>query len=84
MGGRPLLKVPSRKLKCDRNKPGDRKPVKGVYESREYRRPQKGFDLPVPGKMVLDVGGGAANPRGPGGPVGPLGAPSRTPWARSG
>merc|ERR1719424_130348 len=35
---------------------GDKKPVKGIYESREYRKPNLGYNLPVPGKMVLDVG----------------------------
>ena len=45
--------MPSRMLKYDKNKQGNKKPILGIYRSSEYRKPSKGFDLPAPGRAVL-------------------------------
>ena len=59
---RVLLKEPSRKLKCGKGKIGDTKPVKGVYQKREYRRPGSGYDLPVRLNIGVARGGRRAPP----------------------
>jgi hypothetical protein len=60
---RVLLKEPSRQLKCSKGKIGDTKPVKGVYEKREYRRPGSGYDLPV--RLKIGVARGGRRSTGP-------------------
>ena len=47
---------PSRRLHYNRVNAGDKKPRYGIFGKKEYRRPSQGFDLPVPGKAVLDLG----------------------------
>ena len=53
---RQVVKTPSRPLKYDKTKQGNKKPILGIYRSSEYRKPSKGFDLPAPGRAVLDLG----------------------------